>query len=204
MTPVDTATGAAGRPIVVGTLPAAVALVPGGRSLLVAVKADDQLVEVSTATGKVVGKVGVGLEPDAVAVTPDGTTALVANFGDDTVTEVHLPSLTAGPTVPVGRQPVAVAVTPDGKPALVVELPGRDADPDRPSGPDRRVRPSPWAPSRWPWPSPPPAREALVADFETSSLTPVALPSLPPGPALPARGEPDGHRHPAPAARSPG
>ena len=67
------------------------ALVPGDATVLVAVKAEDELVEVSTATGKVVGKVGVGLEPDAVAVTPDGRQALVADFGDGTVTEVHLP-----------------------------------------------------------------------------------------------------------------
>jgi YVTN family beta-propeller protein len=118
---VDTVTGHLGHPIAVGTLPSAVALLPGAKDLLVTIKAQDQLVEVSTSTGKVVNRIGVGLEPDAVAVTPAGTLALVANFGDNTVTPVHLGTFTASAVVPVGRQPVAIAISPGGTQALVAD-----------------------------------------------------------------------------------
>ncbi len=188
---VDADRGTVGTPVTVGTLPAALALVPGDRDLLVAVKAQDQLVEVSTASGAVVRRVGVGLEPDAVAVTPDGTTALVANSGDGTVTAVHLPDLTAGATVAVGRQPVAVAVTPDGTRALVanfgdgtltpVSLPSLAAGPAVAVGPE----PSDVLVAS-------DGATALVTGFQTSSVTPVALPAMVAGPAVPIGADPTG------------
>ena len=174
---INTVTGALGKPIAVGTLPSAVALLPGGKDLLVTVKADDQLVEVSTSTGKVVRRVGVGLEPDAVAVTPDGATALVANFGNGTVTAVRLDTFTITGTVPVGRQPVAVAVTPDGTRALVANYQDGTltpiALPALTGGPPVAVGPEPTAvfiSSN--------GATALVAGFQTSSITPVSLPTL--------------------------
>jgi DNA-binding beta-propeller fold protein YncE len=184
VTPVATSTGKVGRPITVGTLPSALALVPGGASLLVAVKAEDQIVEISTASGKVTKKAEVGLEPDAVAVTPDGSTALVANFGDNTVTEVQLPAMTVGHTIAVGGQPVAIAVTPDGTQALVanfqdgtltpVALPTLSTRPPVPVGPEPvavAIASS--------------GTVALVAGFQTGSVTPVALPSLTPEEQIP-------------------
>ena len=195
MVPMDTATGDVGRPIVVGTLPAALALVPGGRSLLVAVKADDQLVEVSTATGKVEGTVGVGLEPDAVAVTPDGSTALVANFGAATVTEVHLASLTAGPTGPSGASPWPSPSRPTGA-GPRCQLPGGTmtpiALPSLSPGPPVAVGAEPVAVA-----VPRSGSVALVADFQTSGLTPVALPSLVPGPEIAVGANPTGIAIPA-------
>jgi YVTN family beta-propeller protein len=182
--------GKVGRPISVGTLPSALALVPGAADLLVAVKAQNELVEVATATGKVVGRIGVGLEPDAVAVTPDGKTALVANFGDNTVTEVHLSGFTVGRTVQVGGQPVSVAVTPDGHQALVANyLDGTLTPVTLPSlvpGAPIPVGAGPVAVSVLS------ATEALVANFQTSSLTPVALPSLVPLPSIPLGANPTG------------
>lgn len=187
---VGNANGKVGRPVTVGTLPSALALVPGAADLLVTVKAQNELVEVATATGKVVGRVGVGLQPDAVAVTPDGTTALVANFGDNTVTEIHLPALTVGRTVHVGGQPVSIALTPDGHQALVANY--RDGTltpltlPSLASGVPVPVGAGPVAVAVTS------ANEALVADFQTSSLTQVALPSLVPQPSIPLGANPTG------------
>ena len=168
--------GKVGRPVTVGTLPSALALVPGAADLLVTVKAQNELVEVATATGKVVGRVSIGLEPDAVAVTPDGKTALVANLGDNTVTEVHLPALTVGRTVRVGGQPVSIALTADGRQALVANYQDGTltplALPSLTPGAPIPVGAGPIAVSVMS------ATEALVADFQTSSLTPVVLPSL--------------------------
>ena len=187
---VDNVNGKVGRPVTVGTLPSALALVPGAADLLVTVKAQNELVEVATATGKVVGRVGVGLEPDAVAVTPDGKTALVANFGDNTVTEVHLSGLTAGRTVHVGGQPVSIALTPDGHQALIANYQDGTltpvALPSLTSGAPIPVGAGPVAVSV------PSSTEALVADFQTSSLTPVALPALAPLPSIPLGANPTG------------
>ena len=188
---INTATGALGKPIAVGTLPSAVALLPGGKDLLVTVKADDQLVEVSTSTGKVVRRVGVGLEPDAVAVTPDGATALVANFGDGTVTAVRLDTFSVTATVPVGRQPVAVAVTPDGTRALVANYQDGTltpiALPALTAGAPVAVGSEPTAvfiSSN--------GATALVAGFQTSSITPVALPGLSVGASVALGANPTG------------
>ena len=185
---VQTATGALGRPVAVGTLPSGLALVPGAQDLLVTVKAQNELAEVATSTGRVVKRIGVGLEPDAVTVTPDGRTALVANFGDDTVTVVHLPDLTSGPTIAVGRQPVAIAVTPDGHQALVVDFQDGTltpvAIPAYVAGSPVPVGAGPVAvfvTSRI---------RALVADFQTSGLTPVVLPTLTPQPSIPLGANP--------------
>ena len=182
--------GKVGRPVTVGTLPSALALVPGASDLLVTIKAQNELVDVATATGKVVGRVGVGLEPDAVVVTPDGKTALVANFGDNTVTEVHLPRLSVGRTVHVGGQPVSIALTPDGHQALIANYEDGTLTPvtlpSLTSGAPIPVGAGPVAVSVLS------AAEALVADFQTSNLTPVALPSLVPLHSIPLGANPTG------------
>ena len=187
---VQSSTGKLGRPVTVGTLPSAVALVRGAKYLLVTVRAQNELVEVDTGSGKVVHRIEVGLEPDAVAVTPDGSTALVANFGDNTVTEVHVSGFTVGRTIPVGRQPVAVAITPDGRQALVANfqdgtltplaLPSLTAGPSVPAGAGPVAI------------SVPSTTRALVADFQTSSVTPVSLPSLTPQAAIALGANPTG------------
>jgi DNA-binding beta-propeller fold protein YncE len=187
---VSSASGALGTPITVGTLPSALALLPGAKDLLVTVRAQDQLVEVDTESGDVTRRVGVGLEPDAVAVTPDGSTALVANFGDDTVTEVHLPELIAGPTIHVGRRPVAIALTPDGHEALVLNYQDGTLTPvTLPSSAVGAPVPVGTGPVAVSVPS---ASEALVADFQTNSLTPVSLPSLTPQASIPLGADPTG------------
>ena len=180
---VDTSTSTALAPITTGTLPSALAVTPDGKDLLVANKGVDQLTEVDVASGTVVKKITVGLEPDAVAVTPDGKLALVANFGDNTVTPVSLPSLQAGRPIPVGRQPVAIAVAPNGSTALVAELPGREREshlaprPD-PSSPDRR-RGRPDLTLRHVGNT-----LALVANFQSNTVTPLDLATMGPGPPI--------------------
>ncbi len=185
----DLASARAQQPLTVGTLPAAVAVTPDGQHALIAVKGEDELVEVDVASGKVTGSATVGLEPDAVAVTPDGSLALVANLQDDTVTPVDLPSLRTGHPVPVGREPTSVAVSPDGRLAVVtnfgdgtvtpITLPSLAGEPPIPAGQEPIAalvadRGSPGASEG----------TVLVADFETDSLTPIPLNTRVPGPPV--------------------
>src|ERR1700683_575980 len=66
---VDTVTAKAQKPITTDTLPAALAVTPGGSDVLVANKGTDTVSEIDVASGTVVRQVTVGLEPDGVAVT---------------------------------------------------------------------------------------------------------------------------------------
>ena len=104
-----------GAKVPVGSLPSALAFVPGGTGLLVVTQGDDTLHEIDTATHDVVHQAGVGVEPVAVAVAPGGTgnkgVALVANMDSNSVTPVDLGTWRAGPPITVGTKPVAIAVS---------------------------------------------------------------------------------------------
>ena len=189
---VDTVTGKLGHPITVGTLPSAVALLPGAKDLLVTVKAQDQLVEVSTSTGKVVHRIGVGLEPDAVAVTPDGTLALVANFGDNTVTPVHLGSFTAGADRPRRAPAGGHRHLPGRDPGARRRLRGRDADPDLAFPALSAGAPVPVGPEPSAVFIASDGTTALVADFETSSVTASRCRRWSPGRTVPIGANPTG------------
>jgi len=188
---VDTVTSKVQTPITTGTLPAALAVTPDGKDLLVANKGDDTVSSVDVASGKVVKTATVGLEPDAVAVTPNGALALVANFGDNTVTPLALPSLRIEPAIAVGRQPVAIAVSPTGTLALVsdyedgtvtpISLPALKA------GVPVGVGAEPVALYITP-----DGGTALVANFQTSTVTPLSLPALVPAAPIAVAGNPTG------------
>lgn len=188
---VDSRSGQKARPFTVGTLPSGLVLEHGSAHLLVAVKAENALVEVDTATGKVTRRVTVGLEPDAVALTPDGNTALVADFGDATLTVVRLADFGVASRVPVGRQPVAVAVTPDGRLALVACYQDGTLNPvaltSLVPGPPVPVGPEPLAVHVTG-----DGRTALVAGFQTSTVVPVSLPGLTAGGPVPVGVNPTG------------
>jgi YVTN family beta-propeller protein len=134
VTPVDLVGHRADAAVTTASQPAALAVAPGGRSVLVANEGADTLSVVDAASGAVTATVKVGLEPDAVAVVPGNAgghgTALVANFGDGTVTPVDLATERAGTPIPVGHQPDAIGVwatrgtagTPVGGVALVANF----------------------------------------------------------------------------------
>lgn len=120
ITPVDLRNGRARTPVSTASepasasTPAALAVTPDGRELVVANEGSDRLSVISAASDTTIASVGVGLQPDAVAVAAGGPyhagIALVANFGDDTVTPVYLGTMRAGPPIAVGSEPDAVAV----------------------------------------------------------------------------------------------
>ncbi len=134
VTPVDLVGHRTDAAVTTASQPAALALAPGGRSLLVANEGANTVSIVDTASGAVTATIKVGLEPDAVAVVPGNAgghaTALVANFGDGTVTPVDLATDRAGTPIPVGHQPDAIGVwatggtagTPVGGVALVANF----------------------------------------------------------------------------------
>ncbi len=194
---VDLATPRPLTPITVGTLPAAMAVTPDNRDVLVAVKAEDRLVEIDVDSGDVVGSTSVGLEPDAVAVTPDGSLALVANLQDATVTPVRLPSLRAGLPISVGRQPTSIAVSPDGRLALVTNFQDGTVTPIvlpslAPGAPIAAGQEPVSVYIAGPAQGAPPGGLALVADFQTNTLTPITLPIRVPGAPIALAANPTG------------
>jgi YVTN family beta-propeller protein len=59
---VDTVTSRVQTPVITGTLPAALAVTPDGKDVVVANKGDDTVSEIDVASGKVVRQATVGLE----------------------------------------------------------------------------------------------------------------------------------------------
>jgi YVTN family beta-propeller protein len=86
VTPIDTATKAAGSPITVGNYPYAIAITPDGSTAYVANEGGNTVTAIDTATDTAGSTIAVGNYPDGIAITPDGSTAYVANEGDNTVT----------------------------------------------------------------------------------------------------------------------
>src|SRR5690349_6517923 len=85
VTPVDIATGKAGKPITVGTGPQELAVTPDGKTLYVA-EYDDTVIPVNLATGRpgtpiIIESADLALE-SAFAITPDGKTLYAALNGD--------------------------------------------------------------------------------------------------------------------------
>jgi hyaluronoglucosaminidase len=163
VTPVDLVGHRADAAVTTASQPAALAVAPGGRSLLVANEGADTLSVVDTASGAVTATVKVGLEPDAVAVVPGGAgghgTALVANFGDGTVTPIDLATERAGTPIPVGHQPDAIGVWATSGTAGTAGTPVGGV--------------------------------ALVANFADGTVTPIDLATMQAGPTVSAGSEPD-------------
>jgi len=108
--------------------PAALALSPDGRWVLIANATADTASLADLEEGRVVAEVPVGKRPLAAAFSRDGKRALVSNWLSDTVTllEVAPPRLSAIATIPVGDEPRGVAFSADGARAFVA-LSGEDA-----------------------------------------------------------------------------
>lgn len=100
-----------------GRRPAALALTPDGRRVLVSATFSGELTILALANGslKPEGKVYLGFEPRGVAVSPDGREAYVALTTEHTVAVVDLEKLAVRARVPVARWPRYLALSPDGK-----------------------------------------------------------------------------------------
>ena len=118
VTPIGTATNTpAGKPIMIGNFPGAVAITPDGKtvyvtrgSLFTGGSRPGWVTPISTATGMLGKPIPVGGGPMAIAITPDGKTAYVANYLSGTVTPIATATNTAGKPITVGNHPMAIAI----------------------------------------------------------------------------------------------
>jgi len=121
ITPISTATDEPGQPIIVGQTPDAMAITPGGKTVLVLTGTGVTPVDAATnRAGKPVAIEGA----HALAVAPGGVTAYVlAQPNPDSqqgfVVPVHIRASTQGNPIKVGLSPQRIAFTPDGKMAYV-------------------------------------------------------------------------------------
>ena len=206
VTPVDLVGRRADAAVTTASQPTALAVAPGGRSVLVANEGADTLSVVDATSGAVTATVKVGLEPDAVAVVPGGAgghgTALVANFGDGTVTPIDLGTERASPPIPVGHQPDAVGVwatggtagKPVGGVALVANFADGTVTPidlaTMQAGPAVSAGSEPDAVGIVTAGTSP--ATALVADFGSDTVIPVDLATMADGPPVGVGGNPTG------------
>jgi YVTN family beta-propeller protein len=119
VTPIDTATNAAGPAITVGSLPVGIAITPDGKTAYVANYGSNAVTPIDTAANTAGAPISVGSGPTWIAITPDGKTAYVANYGSNTLTPITTATNTPGSPIPVGSAPIGIAITPDGKTAYV-------------------------------------------------------------------------------------
>jgi YVTN family beta-propeller protein len=122
VTPIDTATGATGTPIVVGSGPSSIAITPNGTTAYVVNTNSDTVTPIDTLTDMPGAPIPVGSVPEGIAIAPSGKTAYVTNTSSDTVTPINIPANTTQPSIPAGSGPTGIAITPDGKTGYVVDL----------------------------------------------------------------------------------
>ena len=190
VTPIDTATGAAGPAITVGSDPQAIAITPDGTTAYVANAGSNTVTPIDTGTGTPGTPVEVGNDPFAIAITPDGTTAYVANAGSNTVTPIDTATGTPGTPVAVGAAPEAIAITPDGTEAYVVDAGANEVTPidlgTDTAGPPIAVGRNPLAIAITP-----DGTTAYVTDYGSGTVTPIDLADATAGPALEVGNDPD-------------
>jgi YVTN family beta-propeller protein len=124
VTPIDLATGRAGRPVPAGNGPAGIAITPDGTTAYVTDAGTspigDTVTPIDLATGKAGSPITVGDGPQAIAITADGRMAYVTDAGaivtgqsgpiGDTVTPIDLQTRRALPPITVGNAPVGIAI----------------------------------------------------------------------------------------------
>jgi YVTN family beta-propeller protein len=99
----------------------AIALTPGGETLLVVNPDSNSLTLVDTATDAVLVELLVGTDPRTVAVDDGSGRAYVANRGSDTISVVDLTRPQVVATIDVADRPYGVVVGPDGERLYVAE-----------------------------------------------------------------------------------
>ncbi len=130
VTPVNTVTNTAGKPIGVGANPHYIAITPNGKTAYVvrwvpgiadspsaSVPLAGTVIPINTATGTTGQAINVGRFPQAIAITPNGKTAYVTSGSG--VIPINTATNTAGKPINGGGAG-AIAITPDGKTAYVL------------------------------------------------------------------------------------
>ncbi|HTU95332.1 MAG TPA: YncE family protein [Solirubrobacteraceae bacterium] len=129
VTPIDLATGTAGKPIDIAGEPVALTAAPDGKTAYVATGAtssrgpsSNQTVTPIDLTTNTAGKPIIFSNPaDAIAITPDGRTGYVIDgFPSRTVTRVNLATDKPGKQVTLSAPPQEIAMAPDGKTAYLI------------------------------------------------------------------------------------
>jgi YVTN family beta-propeller protein len=100
--------------IIVGNLPAEIALSPDGIRAYVTVSGDNQVTVINTASNAITHVITGISNPQGIAITPDGILVYVANFNLGTVTVISTISNTVVALFSVGSLPVGLAISPDG------------------------------------------------------------------------------------------
>ena len=125
LTPINTATNVAERPIAVPNA-YAVAITPDGKTAYVTdfggPTVSTTVTPVNLMTGKREAPVTVGSQPLAVAIAPDGKTAYVASEFGDSIVPINTATNAPGAPIAIGGSPSAIAITPDGKTAYVADF----------------------------------------------------------------------------------
>jgi YVTN family beta-propeller protein len=125
LTPINTATNVAERPIAVPNA-YAVAITPDGETAYVTdfggPTVSTTVTPVNLMTGKREAPITVGSQPLAVAIAPDGKTAYVASEFGDSVMPINTATNAPGAPIAIGGSPSAIAITPDGKTAYVADF----------------------------------------------------------------------------------
>ena len=123
VTPIDLATGTAGKPIDVSGEPVALTAAPGGKTAYVVSGAtngsgatSDQTVTPIDLTTNTAGKPIILANPgDAIATAPDGKTGYVINgFPSHSVTRINLVTDRPGKPVVLNEPPDGIVMAPDG------------------------------------------------------------------------------------------
>jgi YVTN family beta-propeller protein len=120
VTPINTVTNRAGKPIRVGADPQAIAITPNGATAYVVNHDSETVTPIHTATGTTGKPINVGEDPRAIAITPNGATAYVVDHDSNRVTPIHTATNTAGKAITVGRQPINIAIIANGQTAYRV------------------------------------------------------------------------------------
>jgi YVTN family beta-propeller protein len=116
VTPVNTATNQAGRPIRVGRGPVGIAITPNGRTAYVTNSDSGTVTPIDTATNQAGPPIRVGPGPLSIVITPNGKTAYVAR--DKGVIPISLPANRPGRLIRAGlasRWPDELTLTPNGR-----------------------------------------------------------------------------------------
>jgi len=189
VTPIATATNAAGPPITVGSNPWRIAITPDGKTAYVVNSGSDFVTPIATATNTAGPPITTGNGPFAIAITPDGKTAYVANGYWRTVTPIATATNIAGPPITVGSNPTHIAITPDGKTAYVVNSASGTVTPiatvTNTPGPPIQVGTNPDAIAITP-----DGKTAYVVNNDSGTVTPIATATNTPGPPIQVGREP--------------
>lgn len=110
----DVATNSVVGTVLVGNLPAGVAVNASATRVYVTNQGSNSVSVIDTSSNAVIATIGVGSFPIGIAVNPAGTRVFVANFVSHTLSAIDATTNTVLATVPVGRFPIGVAVDPAG------------------------------------------------------------------------------------------